>query len=150
MEIPISQLGVTLSEDYEGWSAGLPLLISHGQGFFVNGYNYLRCLLLGGQPRQHGNGRLTGYSFRRQRTPQQRSCPLETMDAAYELGEDTLTITARPGRPEGGLPRTMRQALAAGARRVRGGVPGRGSGSLRRSPPRPSPPRRSTTTAPAW
>ena len=53
LEIPISQLGVTLSEDYAGGVHG-SFIISHGQGFFVNGYNYLRCLLLGGDPVRTG------------------------------------------------------------------------------------------------
>ena len=47
MEIPVSELGVTLSEDYEGGVHG-SFIVSHGQGFFINGWNYLRCLLLGG------------------------------------------------------------------------------------------------------
>ena len=47
LEIPVSELGVTLSEDFEG-GVRSSFVISHGQGFFVNGWNYLRCLLLGG------------------------------------------------------------------------------------------------------
>ena len=38
LEIPISELGVTLSEDYADGVRG-SFIISHGQGFFVNGYN---------------------------------------------------------------------------------------------------------------
>ena len=108
MEIPVSQLGVTLSEDYEGGVRG-SFLISHGQGFFVNGYNYLRCLLLGGSPVSTGT---EDDRIQLQETAGAAAAELslETIDAAYELGEDTLTITApRDGRKVDA--EAMRQAL---------------------------------------
>ena len=108
LEIPISQLGVTLSEDYAGGVHG-SFIISHGQGFFVNGYNYLRCLLLGGDPVRTGTEDNLMQAWETADAAAEE-LSLETIDAAYELGEDTLTITVpRDGRQVDA--QAMRQAL---------------------------------------
>lgn len=108
LEIPISQLGVTLSEDYAGGVHGF-FIISHGQGFFVNGYNYLRCLLLGGDPVRTGTEDNLMQAWETADAAAEE-LSLETIDAAYELGEDTLTITVpRDGRQVDA--QAMRQAL---------------------------------------
>lgn len=91
MELPVSELGVTLSENYEGSVHGA-FIISHGRGFFVNGYNYLRCLLLGSSQVHTGTGdNLT--QFRETADAAAEDLSLEPIDATYELGENTLTIT---------------------------------------------------------
>ena len=108
LEIPISELGVTLSEDYADGVRG-SFIISHGQGFFVNGYNYLRYLLLGGS-RVHTGTEDNLMQFRERADAAAEELSLETIDAAYELGEDTLTITVpRDGRQVDA--QAIRQAL---------------------------------------
>lgn len=108
LEIPISELGVTLSEDYAGGVRG-SFIISHGRGFFVNGWNYLRCLLLGGSRVSTGiEGNRMQFWERADAAAAELS--RETIDAAYELGEDSLTITVpRDGRRVDS--QAMRQAL---------------------------------------
>ena len=108
LEIPVSELGVTLSEDYAGGVRG-SFIISHGRGFFVNGWNYLRCLLLGGSRVSTGiEGNRMQFWERADAAAAELS--RETIDAAYELGEDSLTITVpRDGRRVDS--QAMRQAL---------------------------------------
>ena len=108
LEIPVSELGVTLSEDYAGGVHG-SFIISHGRGFFVNGWNYLRCLLLGGSRVSTGiEGNRMQFWERADAAAAELS--RETIDAAYELGEDSLTVTVpRDGRRVDS--QAMRQAL---------------------------------------
>ena len=136
LEIPVSELGVTLSEDYAGGVRG-SFIISHGRGFFVNGWNYLRCLLLGGSRVSTGiEGNRMQFWERADAAAAELS--RETIDAAYELGEDSLTITVP--RTAGGWtarPCARRWSWrAASSMRIIGPWWWR----PRRSPPRPSPP----------
>ena len=84
MEIPISQLGVTLSEDYEGGVRG-SFLISHGRAFSSTAITISAACCWGAAPSARER-KMTGYSFRRQRTPQQRSCPWRPLTPPMSWG----------------------------------------------------------------